>query len=177
MFSAETEQHHLLSPKDLQLDSDKKPAMNIDIARTTNHTGEQLHVTVPIYGDETREAIMQRLGFAYSIIQERLESENKVLDWQNIKNAEMRRAATEIERLKKDLKSELLALDKRKRKENWDADRMRAERTTLVEKYKELAKPTQQKFSHAKAELEAQKDLPMGDYADEVVIDEGPDHN
>jgi hypothetical protein len=177
MFSAEEEKFHSLGPKDLGLDPEKKASMSIDIARNTNHTGEQLHVSVPIYGNETREEIQRRLGFAYSVIQDRLEAENKVIDWQNSKQATMRRAVTMIEHLKKDMKRELLALDKRKRKEKWDDERTLSERRAVVDSYKEKGKEHQIAYAHAKAEVEAQKDLPMGEYQDEIEFDEGSDNN
>lgn len=177
MFSADTEVHHSLGPKDLGLDPEKKAAMSVDIARSTNHTGEQLHVSVPIYGTESREEIQKRLGFAYSIIQDRLEAENKLIDWQNSKQTTMRRSVTYIESLKKEMKAELNALDKRNRKEGWDAERLMSERTSIVEKYKAKGKEHQAVFGHAKAELDAQKDLPMGEYQDEIEFDEGTDNN
>lgn len=173
MFSAEEEKYHSMGPRDLGLQPEKKAAMSVDIARNTNHTGEQLHISVPIYGDESREEVQKRLGFAYSILQDRLEAENKVIDWQNSKQSIIRQSATRIEALKKEMKTELNILEKRRRKEKWDMERTAEEKKKVFAAFKEKGNEFHKAAVHAQAEIDAQKDLPMGEYSDEVEFDEG----
>jgi len=109
----EHEKYHALGPSDLKFG--EKPVMNFGVARTTAQTGEQLHVECPVYASDSREEVLSRLGFCYSIIQERMEDENKAVRWIDERVQKAARAHEKIKdlnnmadadakRLKKDVK-------------------------------------------------------------------------
>lgn len=69
------ERYHKLNPADLGL----KAVMPLQVSRTTAETGEQFTIEVPIYPDDSREMLNDRVNFALSIMQDRLEDVNKAV--------------------------------------------------------------------------------------------------
>lgn len=160
MLLSEHQPYHVMGPKDIGLDPDKKSAMTIDVLRTTNHTGEQLHVQVPVYGNETREEVQQRLGFVYSLIQDRLEEENKAVAWRNERSDIIRRASEMSRRNQERLTKQLRLLDRKRKSERWTEETFIAERTKLMKEFEAVDAVNQAKIAHASEELQAAKELP-----------------
>lgn len=133
----EQEKYHQMSPTDVSMSSDKKPVATIDVARTTNHTGEQFHVAVPVYADDTRDQVNDRLQFFLSIIQDRLEQENKAIVAQNEKAQKVRHIQESVRRNGIHFKKQLEALQKRARKEKWPEAQLISEREKLLKALKE----------------------------------------
>ena len=69
------EKFHKMSPKEAGIKAD----CAIQIARTTTQTGEQFVTEVPIYVEDTREQVNDRVGFFLSIMQDRMEDANKAM--------------------------------------------------------------------------------------------------
>lgn len=156
----EHERYHTLGPKDVGVDGDKKPAMTIDVLRTTNNTGEQLHIQVPIYGDDSRDQLRDRLNFAYSILQERLEDENKAVEWRNKRMEIVRRAAEASKRNAERLQKKLNHLQKLARKSKWGEAKFIEERDKLMAEFNEKDAINTAHYEHAKQELELGKEIP-----------------
>ncbi len=72
--------YHGLSPKDVGLQA----IMPLQITRTTAETGEQFTFEVPIYPEDTREQMNDRINFALSIMQDRLEDVNAAITEQRL---------------------------------------------------------------------------------------------
>jgi hypothetical protein len=105
MLLEEHAAYHKMAPKDVGL----KAQTHIDVIRTTNQTGEQFHVQVPVYEDDTREAVKSRVNFFLSIIQDRMEDENKAVSKLN----DTRQLKGIIERNSQNFVNKKSALDKR----------------------------------------------------------------
>lgn len=75
MLMRDHARYHALSPKDVGL----KDTMPLQITRTTAETGEQFTFEVPIYPDDSREKVNDRVNFALSIMQDRMEDVNKAV--------------------------------------------------------------------------------------------------
>lgn len=75
MLLPEHEVFHKMGAKDAGL-TEKTV---VHVVRTTNQTGEQFHAEIPIYPDDSREVIKNRVNFFLSIIQDRMEDENKAV--------------------------------------------------------------------------------------------------
>ncbi len=75
MLLQEHKKYHEMGAQEAQL----KEKTTVHVVRTTNQTGEQFHVEVPIYPTDDREAIKNRVNFFLSIIQDRMEDENKAM--------------------------------------------------------------------------------------------------
>lgn len=66
-------------PKELNHGEDKEVLFNVQVARNTSVTGEQIAISVPIYKSDSYEDMIKRMDLAYHIPQLRLESENKLM--------------------------------------------------------------------------------------------------
>src|ERR1043165_7982919 len=75
MLRSGHEKYHKMSPGDVGL----KAVMPIQISRTTAETGEQFTTEVPVYPDDSREQMNDRINFALSIMQDRMEDVNKAI--------------------------------------------------------------------------------------------------
>ena len=75
MLMEDHERFHKLSPKDVGLQN----VMPLQLSRTTAETGESFTFEVPIYPDDSREMVNDRVNFALSIMQDRLEDVNKAM--------------------------------------------------------------------------------------------------
>lgn len=73
MLIADHEKYHAMAPKDVGL----KAVMPLQVTRTTAETGEQFTFEVPIYPDDSREMVKDRVNFALSIMQDRMEDINQ----------------------------------------------------------------------------------------------------
>lgn len=78
MLLPENERFHKLAPKDV-LKADEKPLIEMQLAKQTTSTGEQIVMNCPMYASDTREELNDRIQMCFSIMQERMEEENKVL--------------------------------------------------------------------------------------------------
>lgn len=161
MLLPEHERFHKLSPKDVKLQGDKKHAMVFDIQRTTLHTGENVHVSVPVYDDDSREELNDRIGFAFSVIQDRLEQENLAVTWRSDREQEIRQANEVQKRNLAELQKQLKEVEKAARKSKWDAETLDAKKSEIQEKYKMAMDPILAKAEHARKELDAGKELPL----------------
>jgi hypothetical protein len=75
MLVKEHEKYHKMCPKDIRWDGTK--VSEIEVARQTEATGEQFCIKIPVFLEDSREILMDRVNFIYSIIQDRMEDENK----------------------------------------------------------------------------------------------------
>lgn len=133
----ELEKYHSMSPKDVGLSGEKKQVTVIDVARTTNHTGEQFHVAVPVYAEDTRQELRDRIYFFLSIVQERLEEENRAIQVANDRNQKLRNVQATVKRNALHFQKQLAALQKRAKKEKWQDEEFLAERTKLLKGLKD----------------------------------------
>jgi hypothetical protein len=101
MLLPEHERFHKLGPNET-IKADAKQVMEIQVARQTSTTGEQIAIGCPVYADDTREELNARLGMVYSILQDRLEEENKAMLNLTEKAKERKRQAEEEEEKRKD---------------------------------------------------------------------------
>lgn len=147
--------HHTYGPKDLGLDPEKKSVMSVDIARTTNHTGEQIHISVPMYSDDDRETVLKRLGFAYSVIQDRMESENKAMEFVKERSETIRRAEAIISRNENHLKLELEKLGKLAKRNKISKQEFEVQRDKLMKGLEISNSETKKTMDHAHAEIRA----------------------
>lgn len=74
-LSKELEKYHKLSPKDVGLQA----TLPLQISRTVAESGEQMTMEVPIYPDDSREQMKDRINFALSVMQDRLEDVNAAI--------------------------------------------------------------------------------------------------
>jgi hypothetical protein len=160
MLPMTDETFHMMGPKDLGIDPDKKSIMNMDIARTTNHTGEQLHISVPMYADDDRATVSKRLGFAFSIIQDRMESENKAMEFIKERSTTVHRGGELVARNEKHFQEELNKISKQHERTKLTSEEFVAARTKLMEDLKAANEPIQKDIEHARAEMKAAKELP-----------------
>lgn len=78
-------------PADLKHGSEDQALFNVQIARNTNATGEQIAISVPVYKSDSYADMIARLELAYHIPQLRLEQENKFMIALNEKQQEAQR--------------------------------------------------------------------------------------
>lgn len=145
MLLPEHKEFHEMGPKDLGFRTKEESVMSVDIARTTNQTGEQIHVSVPVYKDEDRETVQRRLGFAFSLIQDRLKDENKAIMYLNEWHSKKRQAQVELQKSEDSYGKEIKAVEKREQKNSIPKEE--------ADKIKESLKV---KFEEKKAALEAE---------------------
>jgi len=94
MLIPEHEKFHKMGPVDTFKKEER--AMSIQVARQTSTTGEQIVMECPVFASDTREELNARLGMCYSIMQDRLEDENKAM-LRLQEEAKKRKAAAEEE--------------------------------------------------------------------------------
>lgn len=147
MMLAEHERAHSLGPIDVGL----KNEMVINIARTTNQTGEQFHFQVPIYPDDSRDMVNDRVNFCLSIMQDRMEDENKRVLAQNELVSKARDAKMLIEKNHQTFVNKAKALEKSLRKGAFSEEEYKVKLTEL-----------QEGLAAANAQLEADLQLVKG---------------
>lgn len=81
MMLPEHEKYHKMDAKDAHI----KEKTIMHVTRNTTQTGEQFHAEIPVYPEDTREMVKERTNFLLSIIQDRLEDENKAVNEQTQK--------------------------------------------------------------------------------------------
>lgn len=119
MLLQDHEKYHTMGPGDVGL----KEPMHVGIIRTTAQTGEQFQFDVPIYPDDSREMVRNRINFVLSIMQDRMEDENKAVEELNKKQQRLRHLKILIEKNNKTFVNKAKALEKRlKRKAISKAD-------------------------------------------------------
>lgn len=121
MLLPEHEKHHKASPADVGL----KETARIAVIRTTNQTGEQFQIEIPVYPDDSREQLNDRVGFFLSIVQDRMEDENKAVNELNQRAEKVRRTGEQLKRLTSEFEKQVKAVKKRASKgelEQADAD-------------------------------------------------------
>ena len=139
--------YHKLGPSDVGLQA----TAYLDIARTTSHTGEQFHVQVPVYKEDSREQLKDRVNFFLSIIQDRMEDENKAVNKMN----EIRQLQTSIERNGKSFLIQKKALDKRLKKQQLNLAEYNSELETLKENLKKANQTILEKLDTMGHKMEA----------------------
>lgn len=63
---------HSLGPKDCKWPGAKKAVTSISVTRSTIDN-EQMSIAIPVFCDDTREDLSDRLGMMLSVVQERLD--------------------------------------------------------------------------------------------------------
>lgn len=91
MLLEKHERFHKLGLSDLKWDA--KPVTEVLVQRQTAMTGETLSIAVPLYADDTREVLNDRMGLFFSIMQDRMEDENERVMELEQQVTEQRRAA------------------------------------------------------------------------------------
>lgn len=185
----EYEKYHSLGPKDVGIRNEPAP-MLVEIARQTNRTGEQITIKVPVYGDESRAVLHDRLQMAYSVLQDRMEDENKAVNWQNRRLEIQRRAAEKLRRKEIDHKKSLEGIEKEARRlrsliKNPKApnkaeaekqlEHLEVRKKELWENYKAEMAPFMKLIEHAKMELDQNKELPYTGPTLEELLKDNPD--
>ena len=98
MLLTEHTKYHKMGPKDIPAPEAGAPhLLEVDMMRQTSTTGETISIKCPVYQSDDRETMMNRINMCYSILQERLEDENKAQDLWN-KKAQQQRLVAEAER-------------------------------------------------------------------------------
>jgi hypothetical protein len=161
----EHEKYHKLSPRDLKFG--EKPVMNFGVARTTAMTGEQLHVDCPVYMSDSREDVLNRLGFCYSIIQERLEDENKAVRWIDERVQKAARAHEKIKSLKALTEAEIKRV-KKATKDLVDVNGVNAEVQAVQEKADKDINELRMIAAHAAHEKNSGKEIDFQEFAETV---------
>lgn len=139
MLLDEHAKYHKLGPKDCNWEG--KQCAEIAIARQTSALGEQCEIKVPIFTEDTREQMMDKIHMAYSIMQERMEDQNKVvmgLEAQSKVRANeetLRRQSKD--RNKSRYEKELKAMRRQGHKEHWMTDKLEKEELDLAAKFNE----------------------------------------
>src|SRR5580692_600922 len=108
MMLPEHEKYHKMPASEAHI----KEKTIMHVSRSTAQTGEQFHAEIPIYPEDTREQIKDRTNFMLSIIQDRLEDENRAVNARNEEQQKINGAAMAIERNKKSFISKTKALAK-----------------------------------------------------------------
>lgn len=164
-LSPETRKHHSTNPCDVGLSPEKKAAMTVGIVRQTSQTGEQIHIDCPVYAEDTREQLKARLGFCYSILQERLEEENEAVNFQNKRHQTMRMCKVADENNIKHKEKLFAKLEKSAKAQRWTEEKIAEEKKLIETEFDKAHKPNALKFAHAKAELEANDVLDLATFA------------
>lgn len=94
MLLTEHAKYHEMGAKEANIR--EKTVMHI--SRQTTQTGEQLHCEVPIFPEDTRAEVKTRLNFFYSLMQDRLDDENKAVQAMNDRNQTIRLATEAMRR-------------------------------------------------------------------------------
>lgn len=66
-----------MEPKDIKWTGTK--VSEIEVCRQTEATGEQFVIKIPVFLEDTREVLTDRLNFIYSIMQDRMEDGNEAI--------------------------------------------------------------------------------------------------
>lgn len=170
MLLPEHERFHKLAPSEVGL---KEPTF-IQVARTTNQTGEQFQFAVPVYPDDTREALKDRLGFFLSLAQERMEEENRAVEALNAKQREIRHAKILVEKNNQNFVNKVKDLKKRVRRGKMTADEANDAMKALRE---ELRKANVEMVSSlTKANEEVPAEPVIGEEDVSPTVEPSPDH-
>lgn len=138
MLLAEHKKYHEMSPKDVV--KQEQSVMSIDVARTTTHTGEQFHVTIPVYISDSREELRDRMQFCLSIMQERMEEENEAMNRMNAAVQTERVRGESIRRNQLKLKKDRKELLIRSKREGWNKEVTDNELNDLQQKFETAQK-------------------------------------
>lgn len=108
--------YHEMGPKDAGL----KGEVKLQVARTTDHTGEQFAMDIPIYPDDSREQVRDRVNFFLSLIHDRVEDVNKAIVEMNEREQKLRHARELIKRNLQTFANKAKALEKRLKRKGKD---------------------------------------------------------
>ncbi len=101
--------YHDMGPKDVGL----KEAVKLQVARTTDHTGEQFAFEIPIYPDDSREQVRDRVNFFLSIMHDRVEDVNQAMLESREKELKINHLRKAIENNNQRFVNQTKALEKR----------------------------------------------------------------
>jgi hypothetical protein len=133
MFNKESERFHTLGPKETIKSGD--PAFRIGIVRTTSYTGEQFHIDCPVYADDSRAELHDRVGMCLSVIQERLEEENEAMVEINEREQKTRLREEVIKRNVMKFNKDKKDLEKEAKKAGWKPETLEAKIKDLEERF------------------------------------------
>lgn len=122
-LSKALEKYHKMSPKDVGLQA----TMPIQISRTVAESGEQMTMEVPIYPDDSRDSMNDRINFALSVMQDRLENVNAAILEAKVKADKANQARIAV--------SQVRALEKRFKKGTIKKAKFDEELAELNEKF------------------------------------------
>lgn len=145
MILAEHEKYHNMGPADVGL----KETVFVQVARTTDHTGEQFAFNIPIYPDDSRESVKDRVNFFLSVMHDRVEDINKAMLELEAKGNRSRQLKTLIDKNNQTFVNKAKALEKKFKRKVIKQDEYDTELAALKAGLKEANEPLQK-------ELEAQ---------------------
>lgn len=70
-------------PKDCHFGDPKDVVARVEFARATSTDGEQMSISIPVFKEDTREMLDQRVHMFISLTTERMTAWNEVIDAQN----------------------------------------------------------------------------------------------
>jgi len=76
--------YHAMKPEDIKWDGPK--VATIEYLRPTSNDGEQVSLAIPVFKDDSREQLTDRINFLYSVVQDRMEDNNKAVMESNQKH-------------------------------------------------------------------------------------------
>ena len=132
----EHDKYKAMGPSDV-FKKEGEPAMAIQVSRSTSHTGEQFSFECPIWKDDTREDVKNRLYWALSIVQDRLEEENEAMIRIEAANQKTRLKQEAAKRNEKRYNQRLKDLKRAKIKESWTDEAHQTKVDEETAKYKE----------------------------------------
>ncbi len=77
MLVSDHAKYHSMKPSDIKWSGKKVAA--IEYLRPTSNDGEQVSLAIDIFIDDTREQLTDRINFLYSLVQDRMEDNNKAV--------------------------------------------------------------------------------------------------
>lgn len=142
MILDDHKKYHDMGPADVGL---KEPVF-VQVARTTDHTGEQFAFNIPVYPDDSRDSVRDRVNFFLSIMHDRVEDINKAMIELDAKASESRQLKQLIDRNNQTFVNKAKALEKRFKRKAIKQDEYDKELATLKAGLKEANEPLQQKL-------------------------------
>jgi hypothetical protein len=164
MILVEHAKYHEMGPKDVGL---KEPVF-VQVARTTDHTGEQFAFNIPIYPDDSREQVKDRVNFFLSVMHDRVEDINKAIVELDEKNKKSQQIKELIGRNNQTFVNKAKALEKRFKKKQIKPEDYEVELKVLKDGLAAANGPLQKELEDAGEKFLAQ--MPEATQAEELKV-------
>jgi hypothetical protein len=137
--------YHSLGPQDISWGKENEErVMTFAVTRQSSAFGEQTSMECPVFASDSREMMMNRIHMCYSILQERMEDENKVTITlegkarERAKEIKLKKEAQD--RNQKRFEAEKKEINRKAHAEKWKGDRIEKELEELTAKFFEAQK-------------------------------------